>query len=268
MQTSEEQPKKTIRDSVQVVSVGAPFIWLSKGWEDYVHTPWLSMFHGMLYTFIGLGLAVLFQVSGEPYLIYPATSAFIFGGPFLALGMYDVSRHYEQGHNARLGRCLSAWRFNSYHILFSGLVFVLFALLWSRFAIIIFALSFPYSGMNLGVFIDQMLFTYDGLFFLITGSIIGGIMTFFAFVFGVVTLPLMLDRKIDVFTAGYVSFWVVMRNKFVMATWAGLIVIFIGAGFVTAYIGLIVTLPLIGFSSWHAYRACVDPSLWPQSPIE
>ena len=42
-----------------------------------------------------------------------------------------------------------------------------------------------------------------------------------------------------------------------MAMWAALIVLFTAAGLVTAYIGLAVTLPLIGHASWHAYRAIV-----------
>jgi uncharacterized membrane protein len=42
-----------------------------------------------------------------------------------------------------------------------------------------------------------------------------------------------------------------------MAVWASLIVLFIGAGLVTAYLGLIVTLPLIGHAAWHAYKDLV-----------
>jgi uncharacterized membrane protein len=42
-----------------------------------------------------------------------------------------------------------------------------------------------------------------------------------------------------------------------MAVWAGLIVLFAGAGLVTAFLGLIITLPLIGHATWHAYRSLV-----------
>jgi uncharacterized membrane protein len=31
-------------------------------------------------------------------------------------------------------------------------------------------------------------------------------------------------------------------------------VLFVGAGLVTLLLGLIITLPLIGHASWHAYR--------------
>ena len=42
-----------------------------------------------------------------------------------------------------------------------------------------------------------------------------------------------------------------------MALWAWLIALFIGVGLVTFYVGLIVTMPLIGHATWHAYNDLV-----------
>ena len=42
-----------------------------------------------------------------------------------------------------------------------------------------------------------------------------------------------------------------------MAIWAGLIVLFSGAGLLLGYLGLAVTLPLIGHATWHAYKDLV-----------
>lgn len=39
-----------------------------------------------------------------------------------------------------------------------------------------------------------------------------------------------------------------------MALWAAIVVSVIGVGMATAYVGLVIALPLIGFASWHAYR--------------
>jgi uncharacterized membrane protein len=50
-----------------------------------------------------------------------------------------------------------------------------------------------------------------------------------------------------------------MENPATMLFWAVLIVLFVGAGLVTFYLGLIVTLPLIGYATWHAYRDLVEP---------
>jgi uncharacterized membrane protein len=47
----------------------------------------------------------------------------------------------------------------------------------------------------------------------------------------------------------------VMLNARAMLVWAGLVVLFTAAGLAAGYIGLAVTLPLIGHATWHAYRA-------------
>jgi uncharacterized membrane protein len=42
--------------------------------------------------------------------------------------------------------------------------------------------------------------------------------------------------------------------------WALLIVLIIGAGYATFFVGLVVAVPLIGHATWHAYRALVAES--------
>jgi uncharacterized membrane protein len=48
-----------------------------------------------------------------------------------------------------------------------------------------------------------------------------------------------------------------------MLTWTLLIGASIVVGFATALIGFIVTMPLIGYATWHAYRETIDASGWP-----
>ena len=43
-----------------------------------------------------------------------------------------------------------------------------------------------------------------------------------------------------------------------MLVWGWLIVVLTGVGIVTLYVGLIVTFPLLGHATWHAYRHVVD----------
>jgi len=48
-------------------------------------------------------------------------------------------------------------------------------------------------------------------------------------------------------------------NARTMAVWAGLVVLFTAAGLAAAFVGLAITLPLIGHATWHAYRAVIRP---------
>ena len=51
----------------------------------------------------------------------------------------------------------------------------------------------------------------------------------------------------------------VARNPKPMALWAALIVVIMGAGFVTLLFGLVVAFPLIGHATWHAYADIYGP---------
>lgn len=263
--TTAERP---ISDCIRDVSIEMPFVWLGRGWADFIRTPALSFAHGTIYTVVGFILVIGLHLMEMEYLIYPLTAGFILVGPIIAIGMYDIARRYDFGLQPRPGKCFTAWRHNGYHVMTAGFIFVVFAMIWSRIAVLSFVLSFPYIGLNLEAILNTVLFSWEGWVFLAVGTALGATMAAVAFVFGVVSLPMMLDRKVDIFTAALVSFLVVRKNKGAMLTWAILIVIFIGAGLASAYIGLAVTLPLIAFASWHAYRDLVDAEKWPQNPID
>ena len=80
-----------------------------------------------------------------------------------------------------------------------------------------------------------------------------------AFAISAISIPFLLDRpESNVFTAIATSVTAVRRTPAPMLFWAVLIVGFAGAGLITLYLGLIVTLPLIGHATWHAYRDLVE----------
>jgi uncharacterized membrane protein len=68
----------------------------------------------------------------------------------------------------------------------------------------------------------------------------------------------MLDRDVDTVTAMLTSFFAVVRNLPAMLVWAVLIVAMVVIGVGTAYVGLIITMPILGHATWHAYRDLID----------
>lgn len=68
-------------------------------------------------------------------------------------------------------------------------------------------------------------------------------------------------RAADPEAAPFAAAPAVARNWRVMIGWGALIVLFTAAGLVTFYVGLAVTMPLIGYASWHAYRDLVGGSV-------
>jgi uncharacterized membrane protein len=74
-----------------------------------------------------------------------------------------------------------------------------------------------------------------------------------------VSLPMMLDRKVDVATALVTSLWAVGENPIVMLLWAATIVVLIAVGYWSSFIGLALFFPLLGHATWRAYRDLVEP---------
>ena len=59
----------------------------------------------------------------------------------------------------------------------------------------------------------------------------------------------------------------VLRNKLAMLVWLSLIVCGLLLGLFTAFIGLVVILPVIGFGVWHAYLETIDASAFPRHSV-
>ena len=88
-------------------------------------------------------------------------------------------------------------------------------------------------------------------------SLAGALLAAGAFAISAVSIPLLVDKPANVFAAIATSVAAVRENLWTMALWAWLIALFVGAGLITGYLGLIVTMPLIGHAIWHAYRDLV-----------
>jgi uncharacterized membrane protein len=103
-------------------------------------------------------------------------------------------------------------------------------------------------------------FSAESLPFLVIGTAAGALLAALAFGLSAISTPLLLDREdAHVVTAISASFKAILDNPATtMAFWAVLIVLFVGAGPITFHVGLIVTLPLIGHATWHAYRDLVE----------
>ena len=71
------------------------------------------------------------------------------------------------------------------------------------------------------------------------------------------------DRRTDGVTAALTSANAVLKNKPAMLVWICLILLAVIIGFATGFIGLAVTMPVIGHATWHAYKDTIDASAWP-----
>jgi len=245
---------------VRKVELERPWAWLAAGWRDLVGAPAISLAYGVFFAVVGWAVTFGLWWLDLIYLILPLTAGFLIMGPILAVGLYEVSRRRDRGERPTFADALAAYRANPTQIAFMGVTLLLLFFAWVRVAVMIFFLFFGLQPPSLADFVGQVFFSSGSLPFLIIGTAAGAVLAALAFGLSAVSIPLLLDRPYEhVVTAIATSFKVIMENPATMLFWAVLIVLFVGAGLVTFYLGLIVTLPLIGYATWHAYRDLVEP---------
>jgi uncharacterized membrane protein len=240
---------------VNVLQPGAPWRWLERGWSDLRAAPAASLFYGLILT--GMGMVLGRYVGDAAYELAFATG-FLLVGPFLAMGIYDISRRRECGQPVGLLPTLTAWKANVPAIGFYALILALLMAVWIRVSVVVVALFFEGGMPSASTLLDDLAESESGLFFLFAYAAAGAGFALLVFATSVVSLPMLLDReRMDTLTAMITSFNALRLNLLPMLGWAGLIVGLVVLGFATFYVGLVVVVPWIGHATWHAYRETV-----------
>ncbi|MDX2103614.1 MAG: DUF2189 domain-containing protein [Alphaproteobacteria bacterium] len=248
---------KTFPD-VAAITMDHPWSWLEKGWRDMLAAPVASLTYGVIAAAIGGLLALGFYEFSQLSMILPVAAGFMLAGPAGAVGLYAISRDLAAGQRPSFFTSTKAWRTNPEQIAVCGLILGVVYLIWIRSAMVIYAITFQGSPPDLERFFIHLFQSEQSLQFLFVGTIVGGILATIAFMTAAVSFPMLLDRKgANAFVAVITSWRAVLANPRPMALWGFLIVVFISFGLATLFVGLVITLPLIGHASWHAYRDLV-----------
>jgi len=117
-----------------------PARWLALGWRDFVRCPGIGLLYGACFT--GMGWALMKVYEAAPAYVLALSAGFLLVGPFLCLGLYQVSRRLEQGRRPTLIDSLTAWRERTGTLAIFGLVLLVLEMLWGRASLVVFALSF------------------------------------------------------------------------------------------------------------------------------
>jgi uncharacterized membrane protein len=244
---------------VNVLPPGAPWRWLRAGWNDLRQAPGPSLFYGAVLS--GMGAMLVHFLSDAAYELAFATG-FLLVGPFLAMGMYEISRRRERGLPVELAASLTAWRTNAPAIGFYAVILALLMAVWIRVSVVVVALFFEGGMPSPATLLADLAGADNGLFFLLAYAAAGFGFALLVFATSVVSLPMLLDReKMDTLTAMITSCNALRQNVAAMLAWALVIVALIALGFATVYVGLVVVVPWIGHATWHAYRETVKPAL-------
>ena len=232
---------------------------LSMGWQDFRKAPAFGLFFGAVYAAGGLLLLWLAFIIGLSWMAYPLVIGFALIGPFIATGLYEVSRRQEAEKPL-------SWR----HVLLviieqhkrelGWMAFVILFVFWVWMyqARTIFVVFFGSKGFaSFDAFLTATLFTETGWWFLLVGHAVGAIISLVLFSLTVISCPMLLDRDIDFVTAMLTSIRTVLASPFVMLSWGVFVVLCVFIAALPAFIGLMVVLPILGHATWHLYRRLV-----------
>jgi len=231
------------------LSLSAPFRWLRLGFQDMRKAPGPSLAYGLFLVVFSYAVAYLAFYTGDYILLFSLVIGFVLLGPALAFGLYEISRQLQEGRTPRLANCLKECGRNLANELVFALILVVILLVWARAASMVHVFFPAYGQPTLEELVS----------FLTVGGLVGTVFAVLVLSVSAFSLPMMMDRDVDVIMSVLTSMRAVFTNKGPMLIWGLIIVACFLLGFATAFVGLMVTLPLIGHGTWHGYQETIQP---------
>ncbi|MFY8179828.1 MAG: DUF2189 domain-containing protein [Limnohabitans sp.] len=243
------------RIEITPISFRDPVLWLWKGWRDMVAQPWITLSYGFCFWLMALIVSAVFK--SNPEYTLSAVSGCLLIGPFLAMGLYDVSMHMERGEPPSLGSSMTCWETHLRSMSMLIMVMVVLELLWGRASLVVFAVFFNTAGMPTTATVLEAVFNPQNWEFIAAYICVGGFFAGLVFACMMVSIPMILDRDTDAITACITSMRVFVAHTGVAVFWGLFIVTLAVLAILPSAAGLLVVGPWLGFASWHAYRASV-----------
>ncbi len=240
------------------LSPWAPFRWVRLGVSDLLNAPQQSLIYGLAVALMIGIVSLLAWMKGSQWIMFAMLGGFVFLAPLTCIGLYAISAQLERGQQALMARSLrAAFRRHLGNEMIFAIILLIIFLVWARAAIMI------------TVFIptDGELTIHELWPYLSFGSIVGAIFAGVTFSASAFSLPMIMHRDVDSITAIVTSVNAVLRNKQAMFVWLTMIVASLLLGLVTAFVGLIVIVPVIGYAAWHGYLETIDADQFPRHDI-
>lgn len=232
---------------------------LAAGWSDFIHAPQFGLFFGGIYAISGLLILASLTVFDVPWMIIPIAVGFPLIGPFVAVGLYEVSRRRAASEPLQWKAILSVvFRQRNRQLGWMAFVVLFIFWVWIYQVRLLLALFLGFQNFaSIGGFLEVIATTPNGLMFLAVGSLVGAFLAFVLYSTTVLTMPLLLDRDIDIVSAMIVSFKAIKLSPVVMIGWAIMVTALTIVALLPAFLGLLVILPVLGHATWHLYTQVV-----------
>ena len=240
------------------LSPWAPFTWLRAGISDLMQAPQQSLAYG-LFVAIMIGVVCLLAwTRGSQWFMFAMLGGFVFLAPLTCIGLYAISAQLERGQPPLITRSIrAAFKRHFGNEMIFALVLMVIFLVWARAAVMV-SVFFPTDGE---------ITTMQLVSFFTFGTTIGAVFAAITFSASAFSLPMIMHRDVDSITAIVTSVNAVLRNKRAMVIWLTIIVVSLLIGVATAFIGLVVIVPVIGYAAWHGYLETINADAFPRHQV-
>ena len=239
----------------RTLSPWAPFRWVKRGIGDLLQAPQQSLAYGLsVAIMIGI-VCLLAWFRGSQWFMFAMLGGFVFLAPLTCVGLYAISAQLERGQEPVMARSIrAAFRRHFGNEMVFALALLVIFLVWARAAVMV-SVFFPTDGNPT---------VRDWVMYLGFGSAVGAVFAAVTFSASAFSLPMIMHRNVDSITAIVTSVNAVLRNKLAMFVWLSIIVASLLLGIATAFVGLIVIVPVIGYAAWHGYLETIDAEMFPR----
>ncbi len=249
---------------IRKIGVSDAFGALAEGFEDFQAMPTHLIFLAIFYVAAGIVLTALSSFGGALQLVFPLAAGFALVGPFMAIGLYELSRRRELG--------LSVSRSDAFVVANSpalpslaclGLALVAIFAAWIATAqalyVWLYGADAPTSAY---AFLNDVLTSERGWLLIGLGGGIGFLFAAFVLCISVISFPLMLDRDVGLVPAVAASLRFSAINPLAVATWGAIVAGLLILGALPLFVGLAVVMPVLGHATWRFYRRAIqrDPA--------
>lgn len=230
----------------------SPYSWVRRGVDDSRSHPVLSLALGGVFLAL-CGLVAFLSITASWFTVSYLTGLLVLF-PFLASCLYAVSRDIEAGIQPTLSRAIGLVRSRASHIAMFSLALALVMVAWVRLSALAFLVLHSGTTLTSASFLST-LSSPEGWQALMFYGVVATGLGMILFVGSAVAIPRVFDGGTDFVTSIAASFKTVVQYPLTMAKWAGSVLLFTAIAVATGAIGLAVVFPILGYATWHSYRA-------------
>lgn len=232
---------------------------LRRGIDDFLAMPTHALFIGLIYPLVGIVLATYAFGTQVLPLLFPLAAGFALIGPFAAIGLYELSRRRETGLStdwayafAGLSRPAAGALVGVGLLL--GVIFACWLVAAQGIFWALYGDTIPASAID---FVQEVLTTPRGWALIAIGNLVGFAFSLVVLAVSVVSVPMLVDRDVDMLTAIETSLAAFRRNPRTLLAWGFIVAGLLVMGSLPLFVGLAVVMPILGHATWHLYRRVV-----------